>query len=109
MPIGGEEHAVELPAGKVKLRYVEDREGRSTEHGSTQWSGPEKDLAVIVLLDGDEVAIKKPRMIGEGAGGGSIYKELGSIQIEHPAGCAVEATMTVDPNLHLNPRIVFRA
>ncbi len=103
------EASVELPDGKVKVRYVEDREGRSTEHGSTGWRGPDESLAVTIHVDGREVPIKKPRMIGEGAGRGTIHKDLGSLELEGPARCQVRTQMAVDPGAHINPRIVFRA
>ena len=105
--VPGEGH-IGLPAGKVRLRYAEDRDGRSTE-GSNCWRGPDETLAVSVSTGERELAIKKPRMVNEGASRGVIHKDLGSIELDAPSECVVRVAMSSGTGERPNPRIIFRA
>lgn len=107
LPVPGEGR-VELPAGRIKVRYAEDRDGRSTD-GSNRWHGPDESLEVRISPGGVDVPIKKPRMISEGAGRGVIHKDLGSIELDAGSACDVSATMSLEQGEHPNPRVIFRA
>jgi hypothetical protein len=111
VPVPGE-GTVMLPAGKkVKLRYVEDREGRHVDATSGKtWAGPHADLAVTVTpaAGGPALELKKPRMISAGSGSGKIYKDLGSVELSADTECTVAASMTVSDD-HVSPRVVVRA
>jgi hypothetical protein len=99
-----------LPAGKVEIRYVEDREGRSVgTDGGTSWAGPGKDLAVTVTPagGGNALPIVPPRMISEGSGR-TIYKQIGKVELSADTECVISASMTVTDD-HFAPRIVARA
>ena len=108
VPVPGEQ-AVSLPAGKVELRYVEDRKRRSVgTDGGRAWRGPAPDLAVTVTPDGGALlAITPPRMISEGSGR-TIHRTLGSIELPAATECTVAASMTVTEE-HFSPRVVLRA
>jgi hypothetical protein len=72
--IPGEE-TITLPAGKVKVRYEEDREGRAVSNdGGRRWAGPQEslDVSIVPAGGGEPLSIRQPRMISEGAGRGVI-------------------------------------
>ncbi len=81
VPVPGE-GTLALPSGKVEIRYVEDRDGRSVgTDGGASWSGPGKDLEVTVAGPGGQrLEIRKPLMIQEGSGR-SIHKKLGTVEV----------------------------
>jgi hypothetical protein len=103
------QQTLRLPAGKVELRYVEDRNRRSVgSDGGRRWRGPEPDLAVTVTPAGaPTLDIKPPRMISEGSGR-IIYKKLGDVELAADSDCTIVTAMTVTDQ-QFSPRIVFRA
>ena len=107
VPVPGE-GTLSLPSGKVEIRYVEDRDGRSVgTDGGTSWRGPGKDLEVRVTgPDGQALEIKKPLMIQEGSGR-TIHKKLGTVEVPAAGEYVVAASMT--PGEQSSPRIVARA
>jgi hypothetical protein len=106
VPVPGE-GKLTLPAGKVELRYVEEREGRQVSEGRT-WPGPGKDLEVTVTSTaGEPLEIKKPLMIQEGSGR-TIHKKLGTVVVPADGDYVVSASMTLGES-HSSPRIVARA
>jgi hypothetical protein len=103
------EQTLSLPAGKIEVRYVEDRKRRSVgTDGGRRWHGPEPDLTVSVTpIGGAPLAIKPPRMISEGSGR-TIHRKLGDVELPAEAECTVVAAMTVTEQ-QFSPRIVLRA
>ena len=108
VPVPGEQ-TLSLPAGKVELRYVEDREGRSVDSdGGRRWRGPEDDLTVTVTpAGGTPLEIRPSRMIREGSGR-TIHRKIGDVELPAEAECTVATAMTVTDH-QFSPRIVFRA
>lgn len=100
---------LEFPAGKVKIRYVEDRKGRSVDSDGKFWYGPHSSLVVTILAGGQPLEIMRGRRINEGAVGGKIYREYGSIQLDAPASCEIRTEMQIDDGDFHSPRIAFRA
>jgi hypothetical protein len=106
--------SLELPAGRVRLRYEEAREGRSPRPGGGGkpfGAAPQLVLTVRPLDGGDALEIAKPRSAKRGAGGGRIWSGYGSIEV--PAAgqyevVAGEVTETAsEPPLRVDPRIVL--
>ncbi len=104
------DRVVPLPAGKVKLRYVEDREGRHVGDDGVTWKGPDESLEVTVTpaSGGPALALKKPRMISEGSNRKTIYEDLGTVELPADTECTISASMAVGDE-HFAPRIVVRA
>jgi len=107
---------VELPAGKVSLRYEEAREGRNPKPGGGGQpfgSAPQLVLTVRPIDGGDALEIKQPRGVQRGAGGGRIWSGHGSIEVpaageyEVVAGDVTETA--AEPPLRIDPRIVLLA
>lgn len=109
VPVPGEGR-VALPAGKVKIRYVEDRSGRSVQaSANNRWSGPAEDLVVTVTsASGEAVPVEPQGGIKQGMGR-TLHREHGSIELPSEGEYVVSAQMTIDPESHENPRIVLRA
>jgi len=109
VPVPGDQ-VVALPAGKVKLRYVEDREGRHVGDDGVTWKGPDEDLEVTVTPSGGgaALAVKKPRMISEGSNRKTIYEEVGTVELPAQTECTISVSMSVGDE-HFAPRIVVRA
>ena len=108
VPVPGE-LVLTLPAGKIELRYVEDRKRRSVgTDGGRSWRGPEADLTVTVTpVGGSALAVSPPRLISEGSGR-TIYRKVGDVELPVPTECTIVVGMTVT-DLHFAPRIVVRA
>jgi hypothetical protein len=107
---------LELPAGKVKLRYEEAREGRNPRPdsgGRPFGASPQLVLTVRPVDGGDALTIEQPRGVQRGAGGGRIWSGHGSIEIpatgeyEVVAGEVTE-TAAESPE-RIDPRIVLLA
>jgi hypothetical protein len=105
-PVPGEA-TIALPAGKVKIDYVEAREGRELDG---EWPGPPAGLEVSVRPagGGDALTITEPRMNNEFSGRGRIGSRIGHIEV--PA--AGEFVVTVPPfdagRQTFEPRISFK-
>jgi hypothetical protein len=115
IPAPGEQ-IVMLPEGKVKLRYEEDREGRSARVGAgtgTPFSGPPRGLEVLVRRadDGQPIEVMPARGSQRGAGGGRIWSAYGKVQVPEAGEYAVVVSPFEDtaPVERFNPRIVVLA
>jgi hypothetical protein len=78
------EARVELPAGKVKVRYVEDREGRDTRPntGKPVFPGPPDELEITLTPDGGEpIVVERTSRVQAGMGGGVIHRLYGSVEL----------------------------
>jgi hypothetical protein len=104
--IPGEE-TLTLPAGKVDLRYVENREGRELDDAF--WRGPADDLEIRVtpMAGGGALEVRRPRGNQEGAGL-TIHRKVGILEVPAAGEYVVAASMTVGDE-HQVPRIVARA
>ena len=107
---------VELPAGKVKLRYEEAREGRNPKPGSGGrpfGASPQIVLTVRPIDGGDALEIAPARGVQRGAGGGRIWSGHGSIEVPAAGEYEIVASDVVEtasePPERIDPRIVLLA
>lgn len=108
VPVPGET-SLTLPVGKISVRYVEDRENRTTDirERRNPWKGPGSAFTFRIEADGQEVAVKKPRADLTGSKTKTIHQDLGSFELSGTGEVKVITEHTLGENVY-NPRLVFR-
>jgi hypothetical protein len=114
VPVPGEAR-VELPAGKLKVRYEEDREGRETRanRGKPVFPGPPEELEITLTPEGGEpLVVERTSRVQAGMGGGTIHRLFGTVEL--PAGTytvtAATAGLSAEREaLMYNARLSLRA
>lgn len=92
VPVPGEDTLL-LPAGKVTVRYEEDREGRDSRagHGRPFPGAPGELVVTITPPGGEPIALERISRVQRGMGGGTIHQTLGSVELPSQGECAVSA------------------
>jgi hypothetical protein len=92
VPVPGEA-TVLLPAGKVKVRYEEDRAGRDSRagHGNPFPGAPEELEVTVTPPGGEPIVVERISRVQRGMGGGTIHQMLGAFEIPAQGECAVSA------------------
>jgi hypothetical protein len=92
VPVPGEATLL-LPAGKVKVRYEEDRAGRDSRagHGNPFPGAPEELEVTVTPPGGEPIVLERTSRVQRGMGGGTIHQLLGTIELPSQGECAVSA------------------
>jgi hypothetical protein len=105
-PIPGEA-TVALPAGKVKINYEENRQGRELD----DWPGMPDGLEVTLMPagGGSALEITRPRMHNEFAGGGRIGERYGQVELAAAGDYVVKVPAVESERTPFEPRISFKS
>jgi hypothetical protein len=87
----GEEQAVDLPAGEVKLQYAESSRP-PTDEGRMVFSVPDGLAVTVTSPGGDALEVKPARSVTIGSSPGPVaWKTLGTVDIAEPGSYRIAA------------------